>query len=97
MTTSVSLVFAALKPVMASQQLRLKVKTNSATAYELVTKSPSPSPSTKVSRSRALPPSRRITGRRGSFCKQIDVRARHEILRIDAELFEQIGRYRLAV
>jgi hypothetical protein len=40
-------VFAALKPVLASQARRLSVQTDKATEYTLVTKSPSPFPQHK--------------------------------------------------
>jgi hypothetical protein len=40
-------VFAALKPVLASQARRLSVQTDKATEYTLMTKSPSPFPQHK--------------------------------------------------
>ena len=46
-TKDFSPIFATLKRVMATQRPRLKVKTNSANAYELLTKSPSPYPQHK--------------------------------------------------
>jgi len=47
LTKDFSSVFKILKPVMAGQAPKLAVKTDSATAYELVTKSPSPYPQHK--------------------------------------------------
>ena len=47
MTKDFSSIFTTLKRVMASQARRLAVKTDSAKAYELLTKSPSPYPQHK--------------------------------------------------
>jgi hypothetical protein len=47
MAKDFALVFAALKPALASQAPRLVVKTDSSKEYELVTKSPSPYPQHK--------------------------------------------------